>query len=400
MPWNIKELLGQRLRLVKLAIKAQQSLAELGRIFGISRRTAYKWIGRFEEGGLRALGDRSRRPQYFPTGIPAAWIERIRRLRQRHRRWGGKKIGAVLAQRHGRRGLPAVRTIARCLERLNLVKRRRRRSPKGPPLPRPPVTKPHRNNVVWTVDFKGWFRTGDGQRVDPLTIRDLFSRYILGIALLRDQQWWRAQGVFIRVFQRYGLPKVIRVDNGGPFGSVGPVGLTRLSAWWTALGIRVEFIAPGHPEQNGAHEQMHRVLKAEATQPPSSNRRAQQRRINLWVAQYNQERPHEGLQQKRPSQVYRPGRRQQAARQPVVNYRVAWEARKVRSNGQIKWQGRRRFIGEAFVGYRIGLKRKRLGRWQVNFAGLMVGELRASDAGGLRPTAYVPQHPTIPKKKV
>jgi len=393
MPWNLKELAGQRMRLVKLAIRAQQSVAELCRIFRISRTTAYKWIKRFEAGGLRGLVDRSRRPQHSPTGIAAKWS-------QRRRRWGAKKIGAALARRHGRRGMPAVRTIARCLERLNLIKRRRRRSPKGPPLLRSALTQPRRSNAVWTVDFKGWFHTGDGQRVDPLTIRDLFSRYIVGIVLLRDQQWWRVQAVFRAVFQRYGLPKVIRIDNGGPFGSVGPAGLTRLSAWWISLGIRVEFIAPGHPEQNGAHEQMHRVLKAETTRPPSSTRRAQQRRINHWVVQYNQERPHEGLQQRCPSQVYHPGRKQRALRQPLIKYPATWEVRKVRSNGQIKWQGRMRFIGEAFVGYAIGLKLKTPGRWQINFVGVMVGELRASDAGGLRPTAYIPRHPTKPKLKV
>jgi transposase InsO family protein len=296
--------------------------------------------------------------------------------------------------------LPAVRTIARCLERLSLVKRRRRRSPKGPSLPQPPLTQPRRSNAVWTVDFKGWFCTGDGQRVDPLTVRDLFSRYILGITLLRDQQWWRVQAVFMAVFQRYGLPQVIRTDNGGPFASIGPASLSRLSAWWTALGIRVEFTRPGHPQDNGAHEQMHRVLKAETTRPPSSTQRAQQRRIHRWVIQYNQDRPHEGLQQRRPSQVYGMGRRQIITKRPSIKYRVSWEVRKVRSNGQIKWQGRLRFIGEAFVGYSIGLKLTAPGRWQVNFARLMVGELRASDAGGLRPTAYVPQHPTNPKTKV
>jgi hypothetical protein len=232
------------------------------------------------------------------------------------------------------------------------------------------------------VDFKGWFRTQDGRRVEPLTVRDLFSRYLLIIRLLRDQSWKRVRRVFIRLFRQYGYPEVIRVDN-GPFGSSGPVGLSRLSAWWTALGIRVEFIAPGHPEQNGAHEQMHRILKAEATRPPSRNLRAQQRRINRWVKVYNQIRPHEALKQRPPSELYRV--RQRTKLPMPLKYTRSLKVRRVRSNGQIKWQGRKRFIGEAFVGYPIGLRRVNEQMWEVYFSGLLIGQLREADPGGMRP---------------
>src|SRR6185436_5218947 len=207
---------------------------------------------------------------------------------------------------------------------------------------------------VWTVDFKGWFRTQDGGRVEPLTVRDLFSRYLLTIRLLPDQRWEPVQRIFLRLFRQYGYPSVIRMDNGQPFGSSGALGLSRLSAWWTALGIRVEFIAPGHPEQNGGHEQMHRVLKAETTRPASRHPRAQQRRTDRWVWAYNQIRPHEALGQKLPAQLYRG--RPTRTRQVALKYPAGWDVRRVRSNGQIKWRGRKRFIGEAFVGYPIGLK--------------------------------------------
>jgi len=236
------------------------------------------------------------------------------------------------------------------------------------------------------VDFKGWFRTQDGRRVEPLTVRDLFSRYVLTIRMLPDQRWQPVQRIFLRLFGQYGYPSVIRVDNGSPFGTTGPAGLSRLSAWWRALAIRVEFIAPGHPEQNGGHEQMHRVLKAETTKPSSRHRRAQQRRTDRWVYNYDHIRPHQALKQRPPGEVYRP--RVQPLRKPRLKYARHWAVRRVRSNGQIKWQGRKRFIGEAFVGYKVGLKPMRGNQCRVYFGDLLIGELWESDAGAMRPAKY------------
>jgi transposase InsO family protein len=271
-------------------------------------------------------------------------------------------------------------------------------SARGPQLLRRPLTEPKRSNQVWTVDYKGWFRTHDGQRIEPLTVRDLFSRYLLAIRLLPDQQWWRARAVFMRSFRRFGLPRIIRVDNGGPFGSNGPAGLTRLSAWWTALGIQVEFIAPGHPEQNGAHEQMHRELKADLVAPASSTMRAQQRRTDRWVSCYNGVRPHEALGQRTPAQCYRKGRPYRWTHQLPLRYPKGWKVRRVRSNGQIRWQGRLRFVGEAFVGMKVGLQPAGRGKHIVYLARVPLGELRASDACGLRPSAYAHKHPTKGRK--
>jgi hypothetical protein len=249
------------------------------------------------------------------------------------------------------------------------------------------LTIAQRCNQVWTVDFKGWFRTGSGQRVEPLTVRDGFSRYLLAVRLLENQSWEPTRRVFQQLFRQNGYPAVLRVDNGKPFGSKGPCGLTRLSAWWTALGIRVEFIAPGHPEQNGAHEQMHRILKAETTRPPSRHLRAQQRRTNRWMKVYNRLRPHEALGQRTPAEVYCPGA--SASRSTSLSYPKGWATRRVRTNGEIKWQGRKRFVGEAFVGYPVGLKPKGSGdRWAVYFGSLLIGELWRSDLGGMRPAHY------------
>jgi putative transposase len=387
MTWKKVTAVMQRLRFVKLAVKAQKSMAVLCREFGLSRRIGYKWKKRFERDGLRGLRNGSRRPKHCPRQVSGKWLWRIRRLRRRHRNWGSRKLAARLRREHPGQKCPSARTIGKWLKRLGLNRRvRRRRIRRGPPLKRPALTAPRRSNHVWTADFKGWFRTQDGRRVDPLTVRDLFSRKILTVRLLKDQSWEPVQQEFRRLFCMNGYPKIIRVDNGHPFGSTGPMGLSRLSAWWTALGIRVEFIAPGHPEQNGAHEQMHRVFKAETTRPPSRHRRAQQRRTDRWIKIYNQIRPHQALAQRTPAELYR--RRPGRDRQPKVGYPKHWVVRRVRSNGQIKWRGRKRFVGEAFVGYPVGLKPGIGDKTLVYFAELLIGELWSSDPGGMRPITY------------
>jgi putative transposase len=400
MAWKSVSLMAARRRFVKRVLQAQQPFAETCRLSGISRKTGYKWWDRFLRQGIGGLRDRSRRPKSMPWQTTACWRRRIRRVRRRHRRWGAKKIRAQLRRQHPRARLPAVRTITHWLQRWRLTRRRRARPPKGPQVWRLPLTIPRRANQVWTVDFKGWFRTADGQRVEPLTVRDLFSRYLLAAQLLPDQQWWRVRTVFIRLFRRHGLPAIIRTDNGSPFGSTGPAGLTRLSTWWTALGIRVEFIAPGHPEQNGAHEQMHRDMKAATALAVSVAPRAQQRRTNRWLRDYNRERPHEALGQRLPADCYQSRSRRVYRVQERLKYPRHWQVRGVRSNGQIKWQGRLRFIGEAFVGQSVGLRPVSPDTYIVYLARVPLGELRNTDVGGLRPAVYTRQQPTKSNPKV
>lgn len=388
MPWKFISVVQARERFVKLVLRAQDSFAKNCHHFGISRKTGYKWRSRFWEEGRRGLRNRPRRP-FTPRRTSPQWLKGIRALRRRYPRWGARKLRQHLRRTHPRQKVPAVRTITRWLWRWQLAGRRQPRSLPGPQVQRPALTVPRRSNQVWTVDFKGWFRTADGQRVEPLTVRDLFSRYILAIQLLPDQQWWRVRAVFVRLFACYGKPTVIRVDNG--FGSTGPAGLSRLSAWWTALNIRVEFIAPGHPEQNGAHEQMHREFKADLTDPVSSTGRAQQRRSDRWVHTYNQVRPHEALQQKTPTECYRRGQPERCLTAPRLKYPKRWEVRRVRSNGQIRWQGRLRFIGEAFVGLQVGLPPGGREKRNVYLAKVLLGELRLADRGGIRPAKYIRQ---------
>lgn len=331
-----------RLQFVKLACKAQESLSPLCRRFGISRPTGYKWKARFEQEGQRGLRDRSPRPHRSPRRMALAWLRPIRR-------W-------------------------------------RRQGPRGPQIRAKELTLAHRSNQVWTVDFKGWFRTQDGQRVEPLTARDLFSPYVLTIRLLKDQSWAPIRRVFLGLFRQNGYPEVIRVDNGGPFGATGPAGLSRLRAWWAALGVRVGFIAPGHPEQNAGHEQTQRVLKAETPRPASRQRRAQQRRADRRVKTYNHIRPHQGLGQQTPAAVCRP--RPAGARSVGLTYPSHWAVRRVRSNGEIKWRGRKRFVGEALVGYAVGRHLQGKGRWAVHLGDLLIGELRKGDRSQMRPARY------------
>jgi len=386
MSWKTVSLVARRLQFVKLALKAQQSMSRLCRSFRFSRKSGYKWKQRFEQEGQRGLYDRRSRPHHSPQQTSGPWVTRIRRLRRRHRSWGSRKLWVRLVKDYPGQGPPATRTIGRWLKTMKLSPRVRRRSRPGPQRSLGALTLAGRSNHVWTVDFKGWFRTQDGRRTEPLTVRDLFSRYLLSIRLLPDQRWEPVRRIFLRLFRQYGYPLVIRMDNGSPFGSTGPAGLSRLSTWWTALGIGVEFIAPGHPEQNGGHEQMHRVMKAETTRPSSRHRRAQQRRTDRWVYSYNNIRPHEALGQRPPAEVYRP--RTQRPRSRVLKYSRQWAVRRVRSNGQIKWRGRKRFMGEAFVGYPVGLKPVGGQKCGVYFGSLLIGELWEADAGGMRPARY------------
>jgi transposase InsO family protein len=333
------------------------------------------------------LGDRQRIARRVHNRPTRLWLWRIRRWRARHSSWGAPKLRWALRQRFGGRSLPSEAAISRWLKVWGLA-RRRRPAHKGPIVERPKLTRARRPNEVWTVDFKGWFRTNDGGRVEPLTIRDLASRYILGIILLPQQNVQDARRAFEKVFSRYGLPRVIRADNGTPFGATGALGLTRLSAWWVKLGIKVEFIAPGCPEQNGAHEQLHRVYQEEVVQPVARSWRAYKARSERWRQHYNYERPHQALGMRVPAALYRRSWRKMPKRLKHWQYARQWESRLVKGKGMISFEGTGRFIGEAFEGDRVGLKRCRTGVWEVYFGPLLIGELWDCEAGGIRAAWY------------
>jgi putative transposase len=294
----------------------------------------------------------------------------------------------VLRKQYGPRGAPSAAAIGRWLQAWRLSYRKPRRGARcGPVVPRPHLTVAAQPNDVWSVDFKGWFRTGEGRRADPLTVRDMATCFIIGVELVRNQSVEHTQAAFVHLFRQYGLPAVIRVDNGCPFGADGALGLTRLSAWWIRLGVRVEFITPGCPGENAAHEQMHQVYKAEMANPPASTIGLQRRRTRNWVREYNEIRPHEALGMLCPAQLYTKSARKLPKKLPALRYGPDWLSRLVKGQGMINLHGRRRFVGEAFEGERVGLKRTSSG-WEVYFGHLLIGTLAADDQAGIHAVRY------------
>ena len=388
MPW--KELLVSeaRARFVLACREKGESFASLCRRFGISRKSGYKWLQRYREGGWRGLEDASRRPLYQAKAHRSFWRARLCRVRQAHPRWGPKKLRRLL-QKSSSRGqrVPAVSTLGRWLVQANLIAKPKRRARPGPVLPWKGLRVARRCHEVWSMDFKGWFRTGDGQRCEPLTVRDVRSRFVLAVVLLPKQSDAAVRQALLPVFLRYGVPKAIRVDNGAPFGGKGALGLSLLSVWWLRLVIAVEFIRRAHPQDNGAHEQMHRVLKAETAAPPARSLRAQKRRIGAWKKCYNAERPHEALAQQVPARFYWPSPRRLPRRLRPAKYPCGWKVRRVRNRGQIKWEGRQRFIGRAFVGELLGLKTMADGSHEVYLERHLIGLLYRQDLAGMRPAS-------------
>ena len=291
---------------------------ELCERHGISRKTGYKWLGRYEKEGVDGLQVRSHAPLSCPHRMAGAISEAIVEVRRKHPRWGGRKILDYLRRHQPELVLPAASSAGKLLFREGLVTpRRRTRTWRHPGHPRVRPTDP---NELWTVDFKGQFRTGDGVYCYPLTIVDEGTRYLLrcqGLWSVRTDEAWP---VFERLFREVGLPAAIRSDNGSPFSSTGLHGLCGLSVWWIRLGIQHQKIAPGHPEENPCHERMHRTLKAETARPPAGSRRAQQRRFNLFREEYNEIRPHEALDGDPPASRWQPSARSYPSPLPEPQY--------------------------------------------------------------------------------
>lgn len=387
MPWKTSSLMEARQCFVRAALRGFKSVAQLCHEARISCKTGFKWLGRFRASGGSGLRNRSRRPLASPGRTASRWLTAIRRLRGKHSSWGGKKIYARLRQQHPRAHLPKPRTITGWLSRWSGKTPRRKTARPGPKQTRPGLTIPRAPNEVWTVDFKGWFRTRDGQRVNPLTVRDLFSRFILGIRLL-PLEHAPGQCYFRMLFIRFGQPKVIRVDHGSPFAGVGALDLSRLSAWWLRLGIQVEFTRRACPQDNGAHEQMHRIYKADLASPSAATPQAQQHRSTRWVHYYNHQRPHEALGQRMPARLYHKSRRRYRGPLPPLRYRQHWKTRRVSSRGFIHWRGRARGVGRAFGGENIGLKPRENGAHEVYFGKHLIGVLVDTDTGGMRPARW------------
>jgi len=347
------------------------TMAELCRYYGVSRVTGYKWLERYETGGLEGLRDLSRAPHCHPNEVPDEMEELVIALREQHPSWGAPKIRERIERDHAQLALPAESTIGAILKRNGLTvapKRRPRSRPSSEPLAHAAAS-----NQVWSADFKGWFRTQDGTRIDPLTISDNYSRYLFRCQSVAAPDTSHSKPVFEAAFREFGLPQRIRTDNGAPFGSNGESGLTGLSAWWIKLGILPERIAAGKPQQNGRHERMHRTLKQETASPPAANRRRQQERFDRFRQEYNEQRPHQALGQQTPDSYYEPSPRPYPERLQEAEYPLHWQVRRVSPGGQMRWAKAYVFLAHALEGEPVGLEPIDDRLWRVWFHSYEVG---------------------------
>jgi len=376
----------ERYRFIEEWMSDDWSMAELCRDFGITRKTGYKWLERYQAAGMEGLRDQSRAPLYQALALSQEDEQRVVEVRLEHRYWGARKIRAYLEREGTSERIPAVSTIGSILQSrgLTVARKRRLRARANPE----PLRDAEAANRVWSADFKGWFRTGDGERIDPLTISDAHSRYLLRCQAVKAADTEHSQPIFEAAFREYGLPERLRTDNGAPFASNGESGLTKLSVWWIKLGIVPERIQPGKPQQNGRHERMHRTLKQATASPPARNRRVQQERFDQFRQEYNHQRPHEALGQTTPATHYQVSPREYPRRLEEVEYPADWQVRRVARGGQMRWQGLNVFVAHALEGEAIGLQPLDDLHWRAWFRFYELGVLVSHSARILRPEQW------------
>ena len=389
MPWRERSPVDLRVQFISDYQTGLWSMTELTEHYGISRKTGYKWVERSETGGVAAMQDQSRRPQTQPTATDRTLVDALLAVRRRHPRWGAKKLLAMVRRRDPVAAWPSRSTVCDLLRREGWIVPR----PRRPRVPHgghtlSPITGP---NDTWTTDFKGEFRTGDRRYCYPLTLRDGFSRYVLRCDALLSRSYALTRRSFERSFAEFGLPLRIRSDNGGPFAGPGLGRLSRLNVWWMRLGIVPERIGLGRPEQNGSHEQFHRVLKAETTRPPAATAGGQQRRFRAFCREYNDVRPHESLQDQSPATHYHASTRTLPARLPLIVYPGHMEVRRVSSAGCISWRGTPIFLTEVLEGEHVALEEVADGQWTLSFAAVRLGRLdeRTQTITALPPSAVM-----------
>lgn len=357
--------------------KRKHSFAELCRAYAIARKTGYKWVERFKAAGWEGLQDSSRAPHNCPQAISERVSEQIVSLRQEHPTWGARKLRERLKDTIGQERVPAASSIHEVLEAAGLIVHRRKRR-KTPPCT-VPLQEVEAANQAWSADFKGWFRCGDGTRCDPLTIADVHSRYLLRCRHLDKTDGIHARAVFEAVFREHGLPDRMRTDNGPPFASPAPGGLSRLSIWWIQLGIEPERIELGRPDQNGRHERMHRTLKAETANPPEPNLRQQQHRFERFTQQFNYERPHEALGYRTPAEIYVRSNREFPSRIAELAYPDDMHVRRISQQGSLKWKSERTFVSEVLARETVGLRETDDHLYEVYYGPLLIGWLDGTE---------------------
>lgn len=380
MPWKVSDPVSERSNFVRRLL-AGEKMTDLCLEFGISRKTGHKVWNRFERGGLEGLGDRPRRPRSSPHQTPRDIVEQIIDLRHRYPTWGPKKLRARFLDVNPGVRPPAASTIGVILRDAGLIDgRKRRRRILGEPTALRSSSAP---NELWGIDFKGQFPVGDGRYCYPLTLSDHFSRYLLLCEALENVRASGARAVLEECFREYGLPVAIRSDNGSPFASSGRLHVTTLGVWLLRLGIALERIKPGHPEQNGRHERMHLTLKQEATRPAAANLLQQQERFDAFRERFNRERPHEALAMKTPASVHVLSKRSyepERILEPLA-YPLHDSTLRILADGSLYFSTleRRIHVGTAFAGENVGVREVTRGTWLVSFLDYELGYF---DEGG------------------
>lgn len=371
MPWKETNVSEEKAQFIIASMNDEWTMAELCRGFGISRKTGYKLLKRYGKEGFTGLRERSRAPHSHPNRTPEKVAMLLVEARKKHPSWGPRKLIPWLRRHHPRVQFPAASTAGDILKRHDLVKARKRQrsyEPKSQPFSE--VKNP---NDVWCADYKGWFRTKDGKRCEPLTIMDCHSRYLLTCQGCPSVLGEHAFEHFKKAFKKYGLPTAIRTDNGVPFSFRGIAGLSYLSVWWLKLGIIPERIDPGHPEQNGRHERMHLTLKQETAYPPEATMEAQQRAFNRFVREYNTDRPHEALGNKTPSKKYRCSTRKYPRRLRGFEYEAHLETGIVNEQGVVRWRSTPINVSIILRGERVGFEPVSERRWKVYLGPMEIG---------------------------
>ena len=364
--------MGQKLQFIEKASTPGANISALCREYGISRQTGHKWLRRYQQQGHVGLVEQSRRPLSSPLTTAEDIVASILELRDRRLTWGADKIARVLARQLGG-DAPSKSTVARVLERLGKMRRRRPRVRIWTVEGRPYVGVQAPNDL-WTIDFKGWWRARNGERCEPLTVRDACSRKVLAVTLVTSTRTHQVRRVLEDLFLRHGLPAAIQSDNGSPFVCTrARGGLSHLSAWLISLGIRLVRSRPGCPQDNGGHERMHRDL-SELEIRPARSRRAQQRECDRWMVDFNEVRPHDALGGKTPSEVYCDSERRSLA--PIVpSYPPEWKTRRVSRVGSICVNDDVVFVSTALAGQIIGLQQESALRWRAHFFGVDLGSI-------------------------
>lgn len=373
MPWSETSAMDQKALFIRDWLSHRHSVSELCERYNVSRKTGYKWIKRFLEHGPDGLMERSHAIHHVHNRTDPRIEMALMQLRRKHRTWGAKKLLHLLGEKEPDWDLPGRSTVCDMLTRHGMVTKRPKRRHVGHP--GKPGATADAPNTLWSADFKGQFRTGDKVYCYPLTVTDNYSRYLLGCQAMPDTSLEPVKTVFTRLFKEYGLPDRIRTDNGTPFSAYTLGRLSRLSAWWVRLGVLPDLIEPGNPQQNGKHERMHKTLKDETTKPPAGNSRAQQRKFNAFIQEYNHVRPHESLDMKKPAQLYKPSTRAMPDKLPEIEYPDHYETRYVSATGGIKWKCDWFNISSVLIGEYVGLEEIDDGLWDVYYGRLKLGRL-------------------------